>query len=124
MPLGRKIKEIKWDNFDKLCVMQCTKQEIATFFECSDDTINRACKREKHMTFAAYFDQKRQNGKISLRRKMYEMALAGDRVMLIWLSKNYLGMSEKVEQKSEAHIQAVVSSEQVKDAIKKAESEF
>ena len=31
---------------------------------------------------------------MSLRRKQYELALEGDRTMLIWLGKQHLGQSE------------------------------
>lgn len=68
---------------------------------CSDDTIERKVLKKYGLPFAEVFRQKASNGKISLRRKMYEMARAGDKTMLIWLSKQYMGMSEKVEQKTE-----------------------
>jgi hypothetical protein len=34
-------------------------------------------------------------GKSSLKRKMFEIALKGNATMLIWLSKQYLGMRDK-----------------------------
>lgn len=101
---GRPVKEIDWDQFDKLCAIQATRKEIASWFDVSEDTIERAVKRDKKINFAAYFEQKRGRGKISLRRKMYEMAISGDRVMCIWLSKQYLGMSEKQEIKQESSV--------------------
>lgn len=90
--------EINWVEFDKLCGIQCTLREIASWFECSEDTIERAVEREKEMRFADYFEQKKGKGKISLRRKQYEVAMSGDRSMLIWLGKQYLNQSDKLQQ--------------------------
>lgn len=97
---GRPLIEIDWVEFDKLCTIQCTLREIAGWFNCSEDTIERAVKREKKIDFADYFEQKRGKGKIALRRQLYQRALEGNTALLIWLSKQYLGMSEKVEQKN------------------------
>ena len=47
------------------------------------------------MSFAEYFAIKRGRGKIGLRRKQYEVAMAGNVPMLIWLGKQYLDQAEK-----------------------------
>lgn len=101
--MGRPEKQIDWDQFDKLCALQCTLNEMALWFECSVDTLQNRVNSTWGMTFSAYYSQKAEKGRVSLRRKMWEMALKGDRVMLIWLSKQHLGMTEKVEQKTESN---------------------
>ena len=50
---GRPTIKIDKDNFEKLCGLQCTLVEIAGFFNCSEDTIQRWCRRTYKMTFAA-----------------------------------------------------------------------
>lgn len=95
---GPKLTPINWVEFDKLCVMQCSLIEIASWFECSPDTIERSVLREKKIKFADYFEQKRGKGKIALRRKMFDMAQNGNVTLLIWLSKQYLDMKDKVDQ--------------------------
>lgn len=92
---GRPRKEINWPEFDKLCELQCTLNEIASWFECSPDTIERAVKREYKTNFAEYYSQKAEKGKISLRRKQWQVALSGDKTMLIWLGKQYLDQRER-----------------------------
>ena len=92
---GPKPFDPDWTEFDKLCAIQCTLREIASWFDCSEDTIERAVKRHKHMEFAEYYAQKAGKGKISLRRKQFELAMKGDRVMLIWLGKQVLGQLER-----------------------------
>jgi len=98
MGKGRPKIQIDWTAFDKLCGMQCTKREIADFFDVSEDTIDRACKRDHKVNFAVYFAQKAAKGRISLRRKQWDVAMAGNNTMLIWLGKQYLGQSDKIHQ--------------------------
>ena len=38
--------KIDWDQFNKLCALQCTQVEIAEWFNCSIDTIARAVSTE------------------------------------------------------------------------------
>ena len=95
--MGRPRKEINWTTLKKLCEIQCTLDEIAGVFDCSIDTIERAVKGKHGCTFADLFKNWGAVGKKSLRRKQYERAMAGDRVMLIWLGKQWLGQRDKSE---------------------------
>jgi hypothetical protein len=93
--MARKQIEINWTDFDKLCAMQCTVPEVASWFGCSEDTIKRAVKRKWRMTFEEYAGPKKLKGNISIRRVQFERAQAGDKTMLIWWGKQYLGQREK-----------------------------
>ena len=99
MPAGRKRKTVDWVVFDKLCAIQCTRKELANFFCMDEDTIQAIVKREKGCDFSAYYDQKSVPGKISIRRKQFQIAENGHVAMLIWLGKQWLGQSEKIESK-------------------------
>lgn len=89
--------EIDWDEFEKLCGLQCTQEEIAGWFDCSVDTIDRRVKEKHGVSFAEVFKLKSGKGKISLRRKQMSVAMAGNPTMLIFLGKQYLGQSDKRE---------------------------
>ena len=95
--LGRPLIEIDWAQFDKLCQVQATLAEISGWFDCSEDTIERAVKREHDMLFADYFKKKSAGGKVSLRRKQYQSALGGSVPMMIWLGKQHLGQKDRTE---------------------------
>lgn len=95
--MGRPKKEIDEKQFEKLCGMQCTEEEIADFFDCDPDTINNWCKRTFGHTFSEVFRQKRTAGKISLRASGFKMAQSNPSVHIFY-AKNYLGMTDKVEQ--------------------------
>lgn len=88
--------EIDMSQFEKLCAIQCTQEEMAGFFNCSPDTIERWCKREYHEGFAEVYSKKRGVGKISLRRAQFRMAETNP-TMAIWLGKQYLGQKEQQE---------------------------
>lgn len=98
---GRPLKEIDWKEFEKLCYMQCTLSEIAAWFCCSEDTIERKVEEEYGIIFAELFKEKKRFGKISLRRSLFQKAQEGNPTLLIWLSKQHLGMSDKTESKTE-----------------------
>ena len=98
--MPRKI-EIDRKAFEGLCRIQCTEQEIADFFACSPDTIERWCKREYGRKFAEVFAEKKSDGKVSLRRMQYRLA-EKNATMAIWLGKQYLGQRDIIETKAES----------------------
>jgi hypothetical protein len=91
--VGRPRVDIDKEHFEKLCQMQCTAQEIAGFFDCSHDTVERWCKREYKMTFSELFEDKRSKGLISLRRNQFKMSETNP-TMAIWLGKQYLNQKD------------------------------
>lgn len=93
--MGRKKLEIDWEQFDKLCFIQCTLREIASWFDCSEDTIERRVTEEQGMRFAEYYDKKRGKGLVSLRRKQFDAALNGNTTLMIFLGKQYLGQKDQ-----------------------------
>lgn len=95
--MARPRKEINIEHFQKLCELQCTLQEIAGFFDVSEDTIERWCKRELKMSFADVFKKYGAKGKISLRRAQFKLA-EKNASMAIFLGKNYLGQTDRYEQ--------------------------
>lgn len=93
---GRPKKLIDKTQFEKLCGFQCTLEEIAGFFDCSMDTIERWCKREYKMTFAETYKKTSYMGKLTLRRAQFKLA-EKNASMAIWLGKQYLGQKDVVE---------------------------
>ena len=86
-----------WQEFDKLCTIQCTLSEMAVYFQCDMDTIEAACKRVHKKTFGEIYAQKRKTGFISLRRRQWAKALQdGNPTMLIWLGKQYLDQADNL----------------------------
>ena len=97
---GRPRIDIDESLFKKLCSYMCTLEEIAGIFECSEDTIERWCKRTFDMNFADVYKKYSAEGRMSLRRKQFELAETSA-AMAIFLGKNYLGQTDRVESKVE-----------------------
>lgn len=81
---------IPQDQVEKLGRLGCTNTEIANFFMVSEGTIRHR--------FTKVLTKCRSERKAKLRQLMWESAGKGNVAMQIWLSKNELGMSEKVDQ--------------------------
>ena len=92
---GRPKKEIAQDQFEKLCGLQCTLEEICGWFDVTDKTLDRWCKETYGKSFSEVFAKKREAGKISLRRSQWRLA-EKSAAMAIFLGKNYLGQSDHV----------------------------
>ncbi len=93
---GRPPIEIDKDQFEKLCGIQCTEEEISGWFKCSVDTLNRWCKKEYNKTFAEVYKKYAADGKTSLRRYQFQLAKT-NASMAIWLGKQYLNQREPQE---------------------------
>ena len=93
--VGRPKKKLPYSlqDIEKLATMQCTRLEIANFCGCSESTL----KRNFDLPIKKGWDK----GKRSLRRAMFDKAMRGNTTMLICLSKNYLGMKDKMETSEE-----------------------
>ena len=100
---GRPTIEIDREMFERLCKIQCTEEEVAAFFSCSVDTVERWCKREYKRTFAEVFAEKRTAGKASLRRRQWQLA-SKSAAMAIFLGKQYLGQRDVVETKTDERV--------------------
>ena len=93
--MGRPQKEINKEQFEELCKMQCTLDEIAGFFKCSPDTIQNWCKKEYEDIYSVVYKKYAQDGRISLRRAQLKSALGGNVTMQIWLGRQLLGQTDK-----------------------------
>ena len=84
---GRKQIKIDSKQVEALASYGCTTSEIASFFSCDKSTISRR--------FATIITKGKDQGKIRLRKKQFEVAIAGNPAMLIWLGKNVLDQTDK-----------------------------
>lgn len=99
---GRPKTNIDKEQFEKLCSINCTEEEIAGWFKCSVETIRRYCKAEYGQQFCEVYKTLSASGKISLRRTQFKIAEAGNATMAIWLGKQLLGQRDKQDVSLEA----------------------
>lgn len=86
--------------FEAMCMMQSTRREIALVLGCNEKTLDRWCKRTYGCNYKDIHIQKKEAGKMSLRRKQWKWADKSP-AMAIFLGKNYLGQSDSPEVKNE-----------------------
>jgi hypothetical protein len=91
--MGRPRKKIDPSQVQALAGINCSYEEMALVLNCDPSTLTRR--------FAQAIEKGRAEGKMSLKRKQYEMAMNGNVTMLIWLGKQYLGQTEKVMTQAE-----------------------
>ena len=92
--MARPKKIINQKQFEAMCAIQCTKEEICNVLDVTDKTLNNWCNEVYGQDFSVVFRQKRDGGKTSLRRNQWKLAENGNSTMQIWLGKQILKQSE------------------------------
>ena len=85
---GRPHKAIDEKILANLSQIGCTQEELGSILGVSARTLQRR--------FAEIIEVNKNKGKASLRKRMYEKAMKGNDKLLIWLSKQYLNMSDRI----------------------------
>lgn len=89
--MARPLKPIDEEQVYSLALRAWTNKEIAYRFGVNEDTLIRR--------FSETLKEARANRDGSLREKQYEVAMAGNTTMLIWLGKQMLFQKELLEVK-------------------------
>lgn len=93
--MARTDVEISLKDVRKLARLQCTREEAAAFLGIRKQTFNTLIQNDERVRDA--WEQGKQLGKISLRRKQFKLA-DDSAPMAIFLGKQYLGQREIVTQ--------------------------
>ena len=88
---GRKKVNVDLEQVEKLCALQCTDEELASFFGVSPRTIER---RKAQPAFAEAMARGKAKGRLSLRRRLHELVAKGNVAAAIFLAKNLLGYKD------------------------------
>lgn len=113
---GRKRIDIDQDQFEALCEIFATKEEIAHVFRCSEDTIDRWVKRTYKDNFAVVYKKLSIGGKTSIRRAQFEL-MKKSVPMAIFLGKNYLGQKDHID---EPDTEAIRKMDEILEAVRDA----
>ena len=90
--MGRPNKKVDEKVIANLSQIGCTQGEIGSVVGISARTLQRR--------FSDLVEENKNIGKASLRKRMWASALKGNPNMMIWLSKNYLGMKDRTVQET------------------------
>ena len=86
---------IDWTRVEKMAMAGANGQQIAAAIGVHYDTLVNRYKEDNKSDFSQYLTTKREKGNELLLRKQYDIAMSGDKAMLIWLGKQRLNQSEK-----------------------------
>jgi hypothetical protein len=92
--MGRPKIDIEKSQLAALMRMKPTLADTATFFDVSEDTIERVIDRECGVSFVQFRDQHMVHCRHELIRKAYSMALEGDKSMLALCLKHMCGWND------------------------------
>lgn len=87
--MGRPKLQLDEEQITQLAAINCSLAEMGAVLNCDAKTLTSR--------FSSVIEKGRQSGKMSLKRKQWEMAMGGNITMLIWLGKQYLGQSDKID---------------------------
>lgn len=96
-PRGYPPTPIDWDKVDRWLECGCLGTEVAASLGIHPDTLYNRCEEEKGIVFSAYSKEKKSSGDKLLRQKQMEIAMKGDKTMLLWLGKQRLGQRDTPE---------------------------
>lgn len=98
--MGKKPVKIDWAEVESYLEKQSSGQQIAALIGIDNMTLYSRCKKDNGMDWQEYKQIHSSRGIEKLRHNMYQMAMV-DKIpsVAIFLSKNLLGYSDKVEQK-------------------------
>ena len=110
---GRRRVEIDLAELEKLCALQCTDEEIASWFGVSTRTIER---RRKRPEVRDIMERGKAKGRVSLRRSLWRLANAGNPAANIFLAKNLLGYRDVFRDEERADMPFAITMEFVSPA--------
>jgi len=85
-------KDIPEAQLKAICRLKPSKADVAAFFECSEDTIEKRCKTYGNCSFTVFRDQNMVHTRFDLIRKAMRMAETNP-TMMIFCLKNLCGWS-------------------------------
>jgi len=86
-----------WDKLINMIRIQCTQDEICGIFGMDHKTLDRIIKERGEGGFSHLFKKHSDEGRASLRRAQWKAAQDGNPTMLVWLGKQMLGQTDKMQ---------------------------
>ena len=119
--MGRPRKEIDWTQLDSLVMLNasltfCAERQLLKWGEqpnfktikAAMEIIERRIEENYRITFTEYKEQRKDPVRMKLLQKQIDIALNGNVTMLIWLGKQMMGQSDKIDQNLRGQIDSNV----------------
>lgn len=96
-PPGRPKHPIDWERVIKMTMAGATGASIAHDLGLKPDLLYARCQSDQGLDFSTFQILHRMRGDDMLKLKQFELAMKGDKSMLIWLGKNRLKQRDRQE---------------------------
>jgi hypothetical protein len=116
--MGRPEIPIDWHAAESAANLHATGEELAAMFQCSYATLERRIRSQYNMTFGEWYAIHSTKGKLSLRRKQYEVAMKGNTTLLCHLGTHWLDQHDK-QVNTTVNVNTNVDAAKVVDEIEK-----
>ena len=87
----------EYASIEYMATIHCTQKEISGIMHVDEDTLNRLIRVRYKLSFSEFYERYSASGNMSLRRAQFKSAEAGNTSMQIWLGKQWLDQSDKLE---------------------------
>lgn len=95
----------EWKQLEDMAQIHCTGEEMASIIGVDYDTLNARIREKYECSFSDWYKIHSDGGKMCLRRAQFKKAVKDGNVpMLIWLGKQWLGQTDKIENESGTQI--------------------
>ena len=94
---SKPITDQMFDQIVSMIRIHCTQNEICNIIGMSATTLNRRLTERVYDNFEVLYKKHNDEGKASIRRMQWQAAEKGNSAMLVWLGKQYLSQTDKVD---------------------------
>lgn len=98
-------KPIDWKKVENLIVHGCSGVQIAATLGMHPETLYDRCLKENKRHYSEYSHEFWEKGNAQLHAKQFQMAMKGDKTLMVWLGKNRLKQSDKIESTVDAKVE-------------------
>lgn len=111
--------EEDWRRIEKMLISHCGLEEICGAMNITgrEKEFKKLVKEKYGLSFDRYKEVKFGVGNALLKMKQLEVALNGDRFMLMWLGKQWLGQKERVSEEKLAEMDKSIKIEIVSNGV-------
>lgn len=95
---GRPEIPFDWSKLDAILQYKASFEDAAELMGVDSSTLAKKIQKEKGCNFSEYRDKKMAGVRFNLSQKAIQMALSGDRTMMIFCLKNYCGWTDVMVQ--------------------------
>lgn len=95
--VGAPEKPVNMEVLSALCQRAASKRACSAIMEISEDTIEKAIRKQFDQTFTEYRDKRMDTTRVKLQEKAIDRALSGSDTMLIFALKNICKWKDRHE---------------------------